>query len=124
MELNGIANICIQAPRHKQHNSEPRDIFRYALQILHPQEVPSKPADVNSHLSYIEQEMSRIESGMQTIQRQADYAKNRDTDMHRQFAAMHSTTFYWPVVQVVVLLVTGFTQASHIVHFFKTRRIL
>jgi hypothetical protein len=100
-------------------------VFSLRVQLL--DEIPSfllKDADINDHLSYMEREMDRIDRTMKTITRQADFAKDKDASMHQQFLQMHSTTMYWPIVQLCVLLVTGYTQASHIVHFFKTRRII
>jgi hypothetical protein len=100
-------------------------LFSLRVQLL--DEIPSfllKDADINDHLSYMEREMDRIDRTMKTITRQADFAKDKDAAMHQQFLQMHSTTMYWPIVQLCVLLVTGYTQASHIVHFFKTRRII
>jgi hypothetical protein len=38
--------------------------------------------------------------------------------------AMHSSMSIWPMVQAFVLIVTGIAQASHIVNFFKSRRII
>jgi hypothetical protein len=42
----------------------------------------------------------------------------------QQTLAMHSSMTFWPILQAFVLIATGFAQASHIVHFFKSRRII
>jgi emp24/gp25L/p24 family/GOLD len=78
----------------------------------------------DSHLSHFELEMQRIESGMRHILAEAEFAKAKDALFHKQTVNMHLATTYWPMVQVLVLLMTGFTQASHIVRFFKSRRII
>lgn len=72
----------------------------------------------------MEMEMKRIQTAIKGILRQADFAKERDAVFHQQTAAMHSATIFWPIVQSCVLIMTGFTQASHIVRFFKSRRII
>jgi hypothetical protein len=36
---------------------------------------------------------------------------------------MNRASQYWPIIHLVVLLVTGFTQANHIIRFFKSRHI-
>jgi hypothetical protein len=129
MELDGIANICLKAPRKnlQKGNKEGRVFYRYALRIQTTEEVVPRSAStakIDDQLSAMEQEMERIQTAMKNILHQADFAKDKDAEMHKQFLAMHSTTFYWPVVQLCVLLITGFTQVRHIVHFFKKRRII
>lgn len=138
MEMDGIAKLCIKAPPkfhpHHHHDRAPHhpSYYRFGLRIHTPDEeamffeedVSSEPVNVDKHLTNMEKEMERIERAMKNVLSEADFAKDRDATMHKQFLQMHSTTFYWPVVQVCVLLVTGFTQASHIVQFFKSRRII
>jgi hypothetical protein len=81
-------------------------------------------AKVASHLSTMVTELQRISHSMKSILSEADFAKERDSIFHRQTQAMDQATIFWPIVQVCVLLMTGFAQASHIVRFFKSRRIL
>jgi emp24/gp25L/p24 family/GOLD len=76
------------------------------------------------HLSRMEMELHRIQLSLKTILKEADFAKERDALAHKQVMSVHSASMFWPIVQVCVLIMTGFTQASHIVHFFKTRRII
>jgi hypothetical protein len=116
--------VCARAPPHdfEKKNKGPRQVYRYALRLRTTEESPKMPLD--HHLSAMEEEMERIQTAMKNILHQADYAKDKDSEMHKQFLAMQSTTLYWPVVQLCVLLVTGFTQVRHIVHFFKRRRII
>ena len=138
MEVDGIATLCIMAPtihernrRQKQHER----FYRFGFRVLTTEEdyaasadaaaaAAAPKADVDSNLGYMEKEIARIERAMKNLLREADFAKDRDAAMHQQFLAMHSTTFYWPVMHCCVLLVTGFTQASHIVRFFQSRRII
>lgn len=138
MEMDGVANICIHAPRmnlqhHQQHqhqhheNAQLPHVFRYGLRIQTSDEVvPRRLGNdrIDDHLTFMEQEVTRVQQAMNHILHEANFAKDRDVAMHKQFLAMHSTTFYWPIVQLCVLLLTGFTQVRHIVEFFKRRRII
>ena len=56
--------------------------------------------------------------------KQAEFAKEREQVFQEQHEHMHEAAMWWPVVQVCVLIMTGFTQASHITRFFKSRRII
>jgi hypothetical protein len=76
------------------------------------------------HLGHLEKELFRIQNMMYFILREANFAQQRDTIFHQQTDAMHSATIFWPILQVCILLATGFTQANHIVHFFKKRRLI
>ena len=74
--------------------------------------------------------MSRLERDLQTLQNRAkaclnnaDYNKDQENIFHEQSVSMHRASKYWPIIQVTVLLVTGFTQANHIVRYLKTHHI-
>jgi len=79
---------------------------------------------VDAHLSSMAAHLNRIESDMRKIQREADLSKERDSVYHARTDAMNKATTFWPIVHVCILLATGFTQANHIVQFFKKRRII
>jgi hypothetical protein len=84
----------------------------------------NQTANVASHLSSMMMELQRVSHSIRSVLSEADFAKERDSIFHRQTQAMDQATIFWPIVQVCVLLMTGFAQASHIVRFFKSRRIL
>jgi hypothetical protein len=131
MELHGTATLCLLAPHmHERNKRYAGRSYRLGFRVLAAEEILNAAAasgdkpDVDLHLSHMEKEMERIEQSMKSMIKEANFAKDRDTAMHKQFLEMHSTTMYWPIVQVCVLLITGFTQASHIVRFFQSRRII
>jgi len=139
-ELDGDANICFRAPKSRKglkYNSLEYYRFEYHVRLLdgldgddddEGKKGKGKPTanqtDIFSHLTHMEKEIQRIQRGMQTILREADFAKDRDALFYKQTESMHSATMFWPIVQVCILLMTGFTQANHIVQFFKQRRII
>jgi emp24/gp25L/p24 family/GOLD len=132
MEVDGTAKICIRATdtdKVDDHN------MVFGLRIMTSEEQPelirthgkdkdTTPANVERHLTHVEMELQRISTAMESVLKEADVNQERDTKFHKQTLAMHSATTFWPIVQVCVLLMTGFTQTSHIVHFFKSRRII
>lgn len=122
VEVDGTANICIRASGAS--SIEP---MRFSLQLSkktgeEASLLTKKEAD--DHLSNMATELERIEQAIEKILREADFAKDNDEVFHSQTEAMHKAAMFWPIVQVCVLIMTGFTQASHIVRFFKSRRII
>eukprot|EP00522_Entomoneis_paludosa_P016702 CAMPEP_0172457354 /NCGR_PEP_ID=MMETSP1065-20121228/21691_1 /TAXON_ID=265537 /ORGANISM="Amphiprora paludosa, Strain CCMP125" /LENGTH=224 /DNA_ID=CAMNT_0013211041 /DNA_START=110 /DNA_END=784 /DNA_ORIENTATION=+ len=133
-EVAGEASICFKAPKsRKGAHSDEKYRFHYHIHIAdgldgdEEDEGDGKSeikADIDGHLTFMEKELQRIQRGMQSILREADFAKEREALFHKQTENMNNATMFWPIVQVCVLLMTGFTQASHIVQFFKKRRII
>lgn len=122
MELDGTATVCIRAGEaSRQHPL--RVGFRIASTELDPV-TPTETTDVDPHLTHMEIELRRIQMGMDHILKEADFGKEREAVFHKHTLSMHQATTFWPMVQVCVLLLTGFTQASHIVRFFQSRRII
>jgi hypothetical protein len=80
--------------------------------------------------SEITSQMSRLERDIQTLQNRvkaclnnADFNKDQEATFHQQSISMNKAARYWPMIHLMVILVTGFTQANHIVQYFKTHHI-
>jgi len=128
IEQDGTHQLCVQASRRLKVNEvtrHPPTQF-ISLRVVTRDEIPEEQYAVplKEHLSHMEQEMGRIKSSLSTVMNMAHHLREKDHEMHEKFVALHATTFYWPLVQLCVLIGTGFTQASHIVSFFKKRRII
>lgn len=118
-------NICIRASTAGSKNPMRFAILVDELEEVEVAEGDQPPTDtVDRHLSFMEEQFVRIESQMHAVLREADFAKERDSIYHTKTDAMHKATVFWPIVHVGILLLTGFTQANHIVQFFKKRRII
>lgn len=79
--------------------------------------------NAKEHFSQMEKTLSGLISKTDMILRQADYAKELEVEFHEQSIAMNKASQWWPIVQLCVLLVTGFTQANHMVQFFRKHHI-
>ena len=133
MEVAGIATICIRV----QTSASNRPSLAFGLRIVSSDEQPeiqrlaeiekakgAPKTNVDAHLSHMELELQRISRAMEVVLKEANQNRDRDDKFHQQALAMHSASTFWPIVQVCVLLMTGFTQTTHIVRFFKSRRII
>jgi hypothetical protein len=121
-EVDGRASICFKSTSASHEHPQ-----RFGIRVQKTSSDALKKAvatDLDGHLSHMEVELKRISSGMRAILREADFSKERDAIFHQQTLSMHSATIFWPIVKVCVLIMTGFTQASHIVRFFQSRRII
>mmetsp|Transcript_35663 Transcript_35663/g.40080 ORF Transcript_35663/g.40080 Transcript_35663/m.40080 type:complete len:257 (+) Transcript_35663:294-1064(+) len=79
---------------------------------------------VEHHWSFMETQFNRIEHEIHTIIKEADFFRERDALYHQQTDELHKATLFWPILHCFILVLTGFTQANHIISFFKTRRII
>ncbi|GKY95803.1 transmembrane emp24 domain-containing protein 4 [Mayamaea pseudoterrestris] len=123
-EVDGKASVCIKAGGATREKP-----MRFGLGVETKRrnaiaKLAETTSDVDKHLSHMEIELQRIGDEMKTILKEADFSKERDAIFHQQTQSMHSAAIFWPIVKVCVLLMTGFTQASHIVRFFQSRRII
>lgn len=128
VEVDGEAKICIRASGATSENH-----MRFGLKIDIDESAGKDSKDpseetleegLDGHLSHMEMEMRRIQNGMKTILSEADFSKERESVFHQNTESMHAASTFWPIVQTCVLIMTGFTQARHIVQFFQSRRII
>lgn len=125
-EAEGTAAICFRSSAASEKNP-----MRFGLTVEHiemdyamKEGSGSQKANLDKHLSHMEMEMRRIQTGMDSILNEADFQKDQDHAYHEQFDAMHKATTFWPMMQVCILIATGIVQASHVVKFFQSRRII
>ena len=139
-EVDGTATICFTTDKQAHHvktatirqvrlaiHVERKEIADLLLQLENDNTTAISNLDskqTQHHLSRMQVELQRIQISLKTILNEADVAKERDAMAHKQVMSVHSASMFWPIVQSCVLIMTGFTQASHIVHFFQTRRII
>ena len=127
VEVDGEAKICVRASGASNTN-----YMRFGLEIDVKDSIKYKDSKdeaatgdaLDGHLSHMEMEMRRIQNGMKTILSEADFSKSREAVFHQNTESMHAASTFWPIVQTCVLIMTGFTQARHIVQFFQSRRII
>lgn len=119
--LDGEVEVCIRAS-----TASSKAPLLFGLSVDYLSEVPRllSDEDMNHHWTHMEEEIRHLLGSMKNIQKSADYSKNRESAFHEQTIAMHSASMWWPIVHVSVLIITGFTQATHIVRFFKSKRLV
>jgi len=88
-----------------------------------PEEVKAQSA-AKQHLSEMERILNKMIRDVNLLLKNADLIKNDEAGFHKQSEEMNAACRWWPMLHVVVLLVMGFTQANHVIKFFKGKHII
>jgi len=136
-QSDGVVSICVQSLTASAVSPTPISL-RVSESPAGEESVSDTPPEKKSpgeeldsesqrnakeHFSQMEKTLSGLISKTDMILRQADYAKELEVEFHEQSIAMNKASQWWPIVQLCVLLVTGFTQANHMVQFFRKHHI-
>jgi len=116
----GELQVCIRAS--KAGTKHPMRFGLFVEEV--DEEEAEEKVDVSSHLTFLEAQLQHYARKMQVMLKTADMVREHDTMYHQKTDAMYQATIFWPVVHVGILLITGFTQAQHVVNFFQKRRII
>lgn len=76
------------------------------------------------HLNYLDRVVANLVKEANLLLSTADQIKDQESSFHQKSIDMNSASKWWPMLHIMVLLATGFTQANHIVSFFKSRHII
>lgn len=76
------------------------------------------------HMSYLEKSIFNMIRETDLLIGSADVSKDEDAEFSKKSMDMYSAAKWWPIMHLLVLFVTGYTQANHIVSFFKSRHII
>jgi hypothetical protein len=98
--------------------TESIDVEETAKKNAEGQEVAKK------HLSEMERILMNMIRETNLLLKNADSIKDVEVGFHQKSIDMNAASRWWPMIHVIVLLVTGFTQANHIIKFFKTQHII
>lgn len=129
-DQDAFLNICVRSANAKPTNPLPYHIRVEEMTIdiedfFTDQKKKHAPLlDVEHHWSFLETQLDRIEHEMHNIINEAYYYRERDAMYNQKMDDLNKATSFWPMLQCCILLLTGFTQANHIVAFFKKRRII
>lgn len=88
-----------------------------------PEEAKAQ-SSAKTHLSDMEKILNKMIRDANLLLKNADLIKNDESGFRKQSEEMNAACRWWPMLHVVVLLVMGFTQANHIVRFFKGKHMI
>eukprot|EP00542_Grammatophora_oceanica_P021980 CAMPEP_0194032286 /NCGR_PEP_ID=MMETSP0009_2-20130614/5265_1 /TAXON_ID=210454 /ORGANISM="Grammatophora oceanica, Strain CCMP 410" /LENGTH=243 /DNA_ID=CAMNT_0038672679 /DNA_START=52 /DNA_END=783 /DNA_ORIENTATION=+ len=128
VQLSGDVDVCVHSSLASKKNP-----MRFGMLVdrevqshQHMAEMMQKEMEsvADHHLTHMEVEMKHLEDTMKNILAEADFSKNKEAEFHHQTLHMDQASTWWPILHLCVLLVTGFTQANHVVRFFQKRHIV
>ena len=92
-----------------------------------PEEDKSKSGmehvEVQAKMSRLERDIQTLNNRVKAALNNADFNKEQEASFHQQSVNMNRAATYWPIIQLIILLVTGFTQANHIISYLRTHHI-
>ena len=80
--------------------------------------------EISAKMTRLERDLHTLKSRIKSLQSNADFNRDQEASFHEQSVSMNRAARYWPMIQLTVLLVTGFTQANHIVRYLKSHHIV
>ena len=78
---------------------------------------------VKAQGSQISQELQRMEEKVYELISNTEVSKDREVEFHQQILDLNRAVRYWPMFRILILLVAGYMQVSHIIKFMKSRHI-
>jgi len=80
--------------------------------------------NAQEHFTYLERMVYNMASEAELLMGVADDVKVEEAKFFQKSIEINAAAKWWPIMHLCVLLVTGYTQATHIVRFFKSRHII
>lgn len=77
-----------------------------------------------SHVSELENLLLKFVEQSEMLITSSHLVKKEEDTFQERTREMHAASRWWPMIHVCVLIATGFTQANHMVKFFKSKYIL
>lgn len=75
-------------------------------------------------LSELEMKLMRIRLDAKGMLREADFMKGQEKMYHKMVGTLGREVWWWPMSQVIILLVIGFYQVRHLQAFFQAKRLV
>lgn len=92
--------------------------------VVDEQQVQKDALMAKQHLSHMEMLLLNMIKETNMLLKNANLVKDDEIAFHTKSLEMNAASRWWPMLHVIVLLVTGFTQANHVIKFFKTMHII
>lgn len=78
----------------------------------------------HAHLTYTEKTIYNLLKEAMLVQGNADVQRKAEAKFFQKSKDMHASIKMWPILHLIVLIVTGVINAKYMVGFFKSRRVI
>lgn len=72
----------------------------------------------------VNMEVHRLNDATQLALNEAAFQKKREVDYHAETERINNSLVWWPMLQILILLVAGFFQVDLLKRFFKTNKLI
>jgi emp24/gp25L/p24 family/GOLD len=73
--------------------------------------------------SRITAELVRMQRRAKSIAGDAQFSKKREETFHNQSLSLNKAVKIWPIVRMIVVMIGGYLQVSHVIAYMKSRHI-
>eukprot|EP00545_Synedropsis_sp_CCMP1620_P003172 CAMPEP_0119013742 /NCGR_PEP_ID=MMETSP1176-20130426/8881_1 /TAXON_ID=265551 /ORGANISM="Synedropsis recta cf, Strain CCMP1620" /LENGTH=264 /DNA_ID=CAMNT_0006966855 /DNA_START=50 /DNA_END=847 /DNA_ORIENTATION=- len=127
-EDDGVLEMCVQSLKATE-----TDPVRFSLKVEMSPYVPEAVKEekksqnsqvVDGHVSRMQTDIKGLERKLEMIMNTVEWTKEQEIKVHDRAISMNRASQYWPMFHILVLIITGYTQASHIAKFFRRHHIV
>jgi hypothetical protein len=79
---------------------------------------------IKNHLSKIESTLKQLTDLASTLVSESDYAKELELTFHDQSLSMNSSSYWWPLAKVAIMVVAGIAQAVGMRGYLKKKKLV
>lgn len=130
-DVDGEVDICVQSI-----SASIKTPSRFSLNVSMVKTSDGENGDSNSssggvldntgvktQMSRLERDMQTLSNRVQTILSNADSHKEQEVEFHNKSIEMNRASKFWPAIRLMVLFITGFTQANNITRYLRNHHI-
>ena len=111
-------SICLESPYLEEESGVEIEI-EYGLSEDYYTELYRK-----SNVEPLEAHLMKLNSKMSEVLSEADYMKDKEVMFHQQCERTNKASQIWPILQVSILVFTGYIQVRSLKNFFKSKKLI
>jgi len=136
LDVAGALEVCVQSYTASmetpsrvaisiQPQSEDDDIKRELEQerLLLNQKLESDNKVVKEETSRITAELMRMQRRAKSIAGDALFSKQREESFHNKSISLNKAVKFWPMVRMIVVMIGGYLQVSHVIAYMRSKHI-
>lgn len=117
---DGFYSYCLQLP---PTSAEPVVRFEMILNYGFDSEYYEKLAKKYDY-DAINLQVHKLNDMLTLTLNEADYQKHKEVEYHDVTEKMNNAALWWPVLQIIILILAGIYQVQHLKSFFKRNKLI
>jgi len=75
------------------------------------------------HVVITASELSTFEGRAKDLLKNSEFSKEQEVKFHNKSVKLNNAVKYWPIFRILVLVVAGYVQATHVITYMKRKHI-